>query len=72
MPIRVGDVANWRTIQPTTDWKLLPWTAGQAQFQVATDLYYVNVAVIAAAGQPISFFLNLGHFAARAAPFVVR
>ena len=53
MPIRVGDVANWRTIQPTTDWKSMPWTAGQAQFKVATDLYYVNVAIIDAAGHPI-------------------
>ncbi len=53
MPIRVGDAANWQTIQPTAEWKSMPWTAGQEQFTVATDLYYVNVAILDGAGHPL-------------------
>lgn len=53
MPIRVGDPANWQTIQPATDWKSMPWTGGKEQFKVATDLYYVKVAVLDAAGHPV-------------------
>jgi aminopeptidase N len=43
MPIRVGDRAHWQTIQPTTDWQLMPLTMSKDAFEVATDLYYVNV-----------------------------
>jgi aminopeptidase N len=53
MPIRVGDPAKWQTIHPTADWKSLPWTATRESFKVATDLYYVNVAVIDASGRPV-------------------
>jgi aminopeptidase N len=52
MPIRVGDPARWQIIQPSADWKSLPWTAGRDAFKVATDLYYVNVAFLDAAGRP--------------------
>jgi hypothetical protein len=52
MPIRVGDPAKWQTIQPSADWKSLPWTAGRDAFKVATDLYYVNVAFLDAGGRP--------------------
>jgi hypothetical protein len=52
MPIRVGDPAKWQTIQPSSDWKSLPWTAGRDAFKVATDLYYVNVQVLGANGRP--------------------
>jgi len=52
MPIRVGDPAKWQTIQPTADWKSMPWTAGQDAFKVATDLYYVNVQILGANGRP--------------------
>jgi hypothetical protein len=54
MPIRVGDPAKWLTIQPSAEWKSLPWTAGRDAFKVATDLYYVNVAFLDAAGRPPS------------------
>jgi aminopeptidase N len=54
MPIRVGDPAKWQTIQPTADWKSMPWTTGRDAFKVATDLYYVNVAVLDAAGHPVT------------------
>ena len=43
MPIRVGQSGEWRTIEPTTDWKVMPLTIAADQFQVATDLYYVAV-----------------------------
>jgi aminopeptidase N len=43
MPIRVGTRDKWQTIQPTTDWKTMATTLAKEQFEVATDLYYVNV-----------------------------
>jgi aminopeptidase N len=43
MPIRVGRPGEWSTIEPTTDWKVMPSTMAAEEFQVATDLYYVNV-----------------------------
>jgi aminopeptidase N len=43
MPIRVGRRGKWETIRPTTDWKLMPMTLSKTEFEVATDLYYVNV-----------------------------
>ena len=54
MPIRVGDPAKWQTIQPVTSaWKSLPWTGSKDQFKVATDLYYVNVAVLDSRGHQL-------------------
>jgi aminopeptidase N len=44
MPIRVGARNTWQTIVPTTDWKLMPNAVPKDQFEVATDLYYVNVS----------------------------
>ncbi|HXN71822.1 MAG TPA: M1 family metallopeptidase [Candidatus Acidoferrales bacterium] len=43
MPIRVGKKDNWQTIQPTTEWKTMPTSLKKEDFEVATDLYYVNV-----------------------------
>ena len=43
MPVRVGDPANWQTIRPTTAWQIMPTTLGKDGFQVATDLYYIEV-----------------------------
>ena len=43
MPVRVGDPANWQTIRPTADWQIMPTTLGKDRFQVATDLYYIDV-----------------------------
>jgi len=43
MPIRVGLRDQWQTIQPTTDWKVMPNKIPKDQFDVATDLYYVDV-----------------------------
>jgi aminopeptidase N len=43
MPIRVGERGKWQTIQPTTDWQVMPLTLTKDTFEVATDLYFVNV-----------------------------
>jgi aminopeptidase N len=43
MPIRVGKKGNWQIIQATTDWKTMPNTLSKDDFDVATDLYFVNV-----------------------------
>jgi aminopeptidase N len=52
MPIRVGKRGSWQTIQPTTDWKVMPNQIPRDQFEVATELYYVTVAVLEANGRP--------------------
>jgi aminopeptidase N len=43
MPIRVGRPGDWQVIVPTADWAAIPWPLSKEQFEVATDLYYVNV-----------------------------
>ena len=43
MPVRVGDPAHWQLITPTTDWQVMPTALTPEQFQVATDLYYIDV-----------------------------
>ena len=43
MPIRVGARASWQTIEPATGWKTMTTPIGKDDFEVATDLYYVNV-----------------------------
>jgi aminopeptidase N len=53
MPIRVGEAARWQTIRPSSDWQSMPWTAARDQFKVATDLYYVNVAILDERGHPV-------------------
>jgi aminopeptidase N len=53
MPIRVGTKSSWQTITPTTDWKVMPTRLSKDTFEVATDLYYVNVAILNANGRPL-------------------
>jgi aminopeptidase N len=44
MPIRVGRSSDWQIVQPfTTEWKVLSTPIKKDDFEVATDLYYVNV-----------------------------
>ena len=43
MPVRVGRKGQWQLIQPTTDWKTMTTPITKDEFDVATDLYYVNV-----------------------------
>ena len=43
MPVRVGTKDHWELIEPTTNWQTLKTTLKKAEFEVATDLYYVDV-----------------------------
>lgn len=43
MPIRVGAPDHWQTIHPTTKWQSMQTSLSKDEFQVATDLYYVDV-----------------------------
>ena len=43
MPVRVGTPENWQTIHPTTQWQVMQTPLTKEQFQVATELYYVEV-----------------------------
>lgn len=52
MPIRVGKAGDWRTISPTAAWQSMPNPLGRS-VEVATDLYYVNVAILDANGRPV-------------------
>ena len=44
MPIRVGRPSAWQILRPTTDWQVMKTSLKKDDFEVATDLYYVNVA----------------------------
>ena len=44
MPIRVGTKENWQVIQPTTEWQTMKTSLKKDDFQVATDLYFVEVS----------------------------
>jgi aminopeptidase N len=44
MPIRVGKKENWQIIRPTTYAQVMKTPLKKDEFNVATDLYYVNVA----------------------------
>ncbi len=43
MPVKVGKKGAWQLIRPTADWKTLKSDLKKDDFEVATDLYYVNV-----------------------------
>jgi len=43
MPVRVGKKDNWQLIEPTTGWQKMPANLTKDDFDVATDLYYVEV-----------------------------
>jgi len=45
MPIEVGDPKHWERVKPVTmEWKTMSWMGTKDAFQVATDLYYVDVS----------------------------
>jgi aminopeptidase N len=44
MPVRVGTNDHWQIVQPTVEWKTMKTPLKKDEFQVATDLYYVNVS----------------------------
>jgi aminopeptidase N len=43
MPVRVGKEDRWQIIHATTDWQTMPTSLKKDEFDVATDLYFVNV-----------------------------
>jgi hypothetical protein len=44
MPIKVGNKTQWQLISPaTTHWQTMSTQLDGEHFDVATDLYYVNV-----------------------------
>jgi len=43
MPIKVGKPVAWQIITPTSQWQTLKTPITKAEFEVATDLYYVTV-----------------------------
>ena len=44
MPVRIGTRGTWQLIAPTTEWKIMPTSMTKDDVEVATDLYYINVA----------------------------
>ena len=43
MPVKAGRAGAWEILKPTTDWKLLKTQIKKDEFEVATDLFYINV-----------------------------
>jgi aminopeptidase N len=43
MDVRVRKKDNWQVIRATTDWQTMKTPLGKDSFDVATDLYYINV-----------------------------
>ena len=43
MPIRVGRPSAWQILRPTRDWQVMKTPIAKDEFEVATDLYYVQV-----------------------------
>jgi aminopeptidase N len=43
MPVRVGKPGDWQIIHPTTKWQWMKTPLSKDEFQVATQLYYVDV-----------------------------
>ncbi|MGI0014271.1 MAG: M1 family metallopeptidase, partial [Nitrososphaera sp.] len=43
MPVKVGRRTDWQLIQPTTEWKTSKTGVKKEDFEVATDLYYIDV-----------------------------
>ena len=44
MPVEVGDPTHWQILHPTLEWQTLKTPLTKDQFQVATDLFYINVS----------------------------
>jgi aminopeptidase N len=43
MPVLVGEKDHWQRIEPTLNWQTMKTPLTQDQFQVATELFYVDV-----------------------------
>jgi aminopeptidase N len=45
MPVKAGRRGAWETLHPTTDWKVLKTQLKKDDFEVATDLFYIDVSI---------------------------
>jgi hypothetical protein len=43
MPVRAGIRDHWQILQPTVEWQTLKTPLKKDEFEVATELYFVNV-----------------------------
>lgn len=43
MPVEAGNPDHWQTIDPTLEWQTMKTPLSKDEFQVATDLFYVDV-----------------------------
>jgi hypothetical protein len=43
MPVGVGTPDHWQIIHPTTKWQSMRSPISKDDFQVAADLYYIDV-----------------------------
>ncbi|MBO0799574.1 MAG: M1 family metallopeptidase [Blastocatellia bacterium] len=43
MPVKVGRKDDWQLIRPTAEWKTMKTALKKEEFEVATDLYYIDV-----------------------------
>jgi aminopeptidase N len=43
MPVKVGTPGKWEIIRPTAKWQSLQTPLSKDDFQVATDLYYIDL-----------------------------
>lgn len=44
MPVRVGTKDHWQLIEPSTEWKTMKTILKRDAFDVATDLYFIDVS----------------------------
>ena len=44
MPVRVGLKSGWQIIKPRVAWQRMHTNIAKDDFEVATDLYYINVS----------------------------
>jgi aminopeptidase N len=48
MPVKAGTRGAWQLLRSTTDWQTLKLGVSEEDFEVATDLYYINVKTVPA------------------------
>ena len=46
MPVRVGARHNWTLIQPTSEWQTMVLPVPRRDFEVAADLYFIDVSIL--------------------------
>ncbi len=46
MPVKAGKKGQWQTLTPTTEWQTMKSALRGGEFEVATDLFYINVSKV--------------------------